>query len=124
MNVILCGNAEAVKATAVAGGYNVDAATIIDPDNYEGFDEMVVTTAVAKSYDKSLSKSYTVKANGGLNMRNGAGTGKALMVTIPNGTKVRCYGYYTAVSGVKWLCVVATVSGVQYTGFVHSGYLV
>ena len=42
---------------------------------------------------------------------------------LPKGTKAVCYGYYTTFNGAKWLYVQATVNGVTYTGFSHSGYL-
>ena len=41
MDVILCGNVEAVKAAAKDGGFDVSKATILDPLTYEGMDEMV-----------------------------------------------------------------------------------
>ncbi len=41
MNVILCGNNEAVLAAAKDNGFDVSKATILDPNNYEGFQEMV-----------------------------------------------------------------------------------
>lgn len=73
---------------------------------------------VAKSYDKSLSGTYKVTATS-LNMRSGAGTSKSIIVSIPNGAKVSCYGYYTDYEGVKWLYV--TYGG--YTGYCSSKYL-
>lgn len=78
-------------------------------------------TESAKSYSKSLSGTYATTAN--LNVRNGAGTSKSKMVTIPKGTNVKCYGYYTSVSGVKWLYVQFTYKNVEYTGFCSSAYL-
>ena len=41
LNVILLGSEAEVKAAAAAGGFNVDAAEIIDPACYDGMDEMV-----------------------------------------------------------------------------------
>ena len=41
MDVILCGNVDEVKAAAKALSFDISKATIIDPLNYEGFDEMV-----------------------------------------------------------------------------------
>lgn len=41
MDVILCGNKEEVLEAAKKGGHDVSRATILDPLNYEGFDEMV-----------------------------------------------------------------------------------
>ncbi|MCD7805459.1 MAG: hypothetical protein LUH03_10040 [Oscillospiraceae bacterium] len=75
----------------------------------------------ARSYLKTLAGTY--KAAGNLNVRNGAGTGKSIMVTIPSGTKVECYGYYTTVSSVKWLYVQFTYKNTQYTGFCSSNWL-
>jgi len=77
----------------------------------------------AKSFSKSLTGTYKVTATDGLNVRSGAGTNKALMVAIPKNTKVQCYGYYTTVSGVKWLYVQFTYNKVTYTGFCCSTHL-
>ena len=72
----------------------------------------------AKSFDKTLSG--TDKTIGSLYLRAGAGKGKPDLVIMPDGTKVRNYGYYTLVDGTKWLYVQATVKGVAYTGFCSS----
>ena len=72
----------------------------------------------AKSFDKTLSGTY--KTIGSLYLRAGAGKGKPDLVIMPDGTKVRNYGYYTLVDGTKWLYVQATVKGVAYTGFCSS----
>lgn len=80
-------------------------------------------TEAAKSFDKTLAGIYTVTANSGLHVRNGAGTSKASMVVLPRGTKVQNYGYYTLVSGVKWLYIMVTYNGVTYTGFSSAQYL-
>lgn len=85
--------------------------------------KVVKGAGVAKYYDKALAGSYTVTANSGLNIRNAAGTQHKILVTIPKGTKVRCYGYYSKISGVKWLYVQFTYNGVTYTGFCSSDYL-
>ena len=45
MDVILCGNADEVKAAAKDGGFNVDKATVIDPLAYDDMDAMVKTMA-------------------------------------------------------------------------------
>ena len=65
-----------------------------------------------------------------LNLRNGAGVeangfgrDKTILVTLPAGTQVRCYGYYTEVGGTCWLYVRAAHRGMQYTGFVSGKYL-
>ena len=43
MDVILVGNVEAVKNAAKEGNFNIEKATIIDPETYEGMQEMVDT---------------------------------------------------------------------------------
>ena len=78
-------------------------------------------TDAARAKDSTLAGTYTTTDN--LNIRNGAGTSKAKMVTIPKGTKVKNYGYYTKHAGVKWLYIQFDYKGVTYTGFAHSGYL-
>lgn len=72
----------------------------------------------AEKFDKSLSGTYTVTASS-LNLRKGAGTSKAILTEMPKGSTVQCYGYYTDVSGTKWLYVVYG----KYTGFASSEYL-
>jgi uncharacterized protein YraI len=58
-----------------------------------------------------------------LNVRHGAGTAKKIMVTIPKGTKVQCYGYYTQWLGTNWLAIQFIYKGVKYTGFASAKYL-
>lgn len=79
---------------------------------------------------KSLAGTYAVTASL-LNVRNGAGTtpnsygkDKTILVAIPKGTKVNHYGFYTTVSGTKWLYVQFTYKGTLYTGFASSKHLV
>lgn len=83
----------------------------------------VKTTETAKKYSKSLSGTYKVKSASGLNIRNGAGTNKSILVTIPNNTQVKNYGYYTNVLLTKWLYVQFTYKNVEYTGFASKKYL-
>lgn len=82
----------------------------------------VKATDYAESFLKSLAGTYKVTASA-LNVRHGAGTSKKIMTAIPKGTKVKCYGYYTTVSGTKWLYVQFTYKGVTYTGFASGKYL-
>lgn len=65
----------------------------------------------------------TYKTTDNLNIRAGAGTNKSIMVTIPKGTAVKNYGYYTKVNGTKWLYVQFTYNNVTYTGFGSGKYL-
>ena len=70
----------------------------------------------ADSFNKAKAGTYKVTASSGLNLRNGASTSKTVIDTLPNGSKVSCYGYYTG----EWL-YVKTASGA--VGFCHSDYL-
>ena len=80
--------------------------------------EVIVKHDSAKSYEKNISGTYTVTASA-LNLRSGAGTNKKVLGVLKRGMKVRCYGYYTDVSGVKWLLVQAD----EMKGFCSEKYL-
>lgn len=82
----------------------------------------VTATETADHRDSTLTGTYVTKAN--LHMRNDAGITNKSLCVIPKGTKVKCYGYYSLSTGVKWLYVQATVGGIQYTGFCSKGYLI
>lgn len=71
----------------------------------------------AKWYSSTISGKYKTTAN--LNLRNGAGTKKGIVVTIPKGSSVTNYGYYSTVDGVRWYLVAYG----KYTGFCSSKYL-
>ena len=43
LSPVLVGNVEAVKAAAAEGGFNIEGLEILDPETYEGMDEMVST---------------------------------------------------------------------------------
>lgn len=77
----------------------------------------VTAKDAAASFDKSIAGTYTTTAK--LNMRTGAGTGKTILVTLPKGTKVQNYGYYTK----NWLYVQVTYNNILYTGFCSKSYL-
>jgi hypothetical protein len=76
----------------------------------------------ARNFMNPLAGTYKVTATK-LNVRHGAGLNKKIMVTIPRGTAVRCYGYYTEYLGTNWLAVQFTYNGVKYTGFASAKYL-
>ena len=80
-------------------------------------------TVTAQSFLKSVAGTYKVTASA-LNVRNGAGINKKVLVKIPKDTVVQCYGYYTSYMGVKWLLIQFTYKGVLYTGFASSKYLI
>ena len=79
-------------------------------------------TVTAQSFQRSLAGTYKVTASA-LNVRNGAGINKKVLIAIPKGTAVQCYGYYTSYMGVKWLLIQFAYKGVTYTGFASSKYL-
>ena len=79
-------------------------------------------TEDAKSFSGSFAGVYEVNASK-LNVRSGAGTLKKVMTTLPKGTKVKCYGYYTKVLGTAWLYVQFTYKDIVYTGFTSAKYL-
>ena len=76
----------------------------------------------ASSFTKELAGSYKVLASA-LNVRAGAGTQKNIIVTVPKGTLVKCYGYYTKILDTKWLYVQFTYKSTKYTGFVSAKYV-
>lgn len=75
------------------------------------------TTEKAASYLTSVAGKY--KTTTSLHIRAGAGTSKASLGILPQGTEVRCYGYYTTTQGTDWLLVQAK----GYTGYCSSKYL-
>ena len=89
-----------------------------------GHTAIVVSTEsieAAKSFDKTLAGTY--RATSALNIRCGAGIREEIIATIPKGTEVRCYGYYTKALATNWLYVQFSYKGTKYTGFASSKYL-
>lgn len=80
-----------------------------------GYSKSVVEGAMGKS--SSYAGTYKTTAN--LNLRSGAGTKKSILVTIPKGSKVSNYGYYTDVDGTPWYLVAYR----KFTGYCSSKYL-
>lgn len=91
-----------------------------------GHTAIVLTNAdskveTAKNFDKTLAGVHTTISN--LNIRSGAGTNKEILTTLPKGTKVHCYGYFTRLKGTNWLYVQFNKNGTAYAGFASSKYL-
>ena len=82
-----------------------------------------VTVDKAKSFLPSLAGLYKVSATK-LNIRSGAGINKSIITVIPKGTKVRCYGYYTEISGTCWLYIQFKHNDKQATGYASMRYLI
>lgn len=75
-------------------------------------------------------KAGTYRTRINLNLRSGAGVtanefgkDKSVLVKLPAGTKVQCFGFYTNVSGKHWLYVQADHGGKRYVGFMRGKYL-
>lgn len=66
----------------------------------------------ASSFDRKIAGAY--HTNDRYNLRIGAGMNTAVILTLPTGTGVRNYGYYTD----EWYLVKAVVNGNVYTGYV------
>lgn len=81
----------------------------------------VKASGVAHCFDRKFAKTYY--ATDALNCRNSGSTEARILVTVPKGTAVTCYGYYDVRSGYTWLYAQAMVKGTLYTGFFASAYL-
>lgn len=66
----------------------------------------------ARSFDRKIAGAY--HTNDRYNLRVGAGMNKQVILTLPSGTGVRNYGYYTG----EWYLVKAVVNDCVYTGYV------
>lgn len=66
----------------------------------------------ARCFDRKIAGAY--HTNDRYNLRVGAGMDKTVILTLPTGTSVRNYGYYTG----EWYLVKAVVNGIVYTGYV------
>ena len=74
--------------------------------------EITSNTESADSFDPKIAGAY--HTNDRYNLRVGAGMSKRVILTLPSGTGVRNYGYYTG----EWYLVKAVVNGYVYTGYV------
>lgn len=74
--------------------------------------ESCVKTESARSFDRKIAGAY--HTNDRYHLRVGAGMNKTVILTLPTGTSVRNYGYYTG----EWYLVKAVVNSIVYTGYV------
>lgn len=74
--------------------------------------ESSIKTESARSFDRKIAGAY--HTNDRYHLRVGAGMDKTVILTLPTGTSVRNYGYYTN----EWYLVKAVVNGTAYTGYV------
>ena len=132
------GNQKAVLDATGKFEILTDLQYLMEPDNLKRGDILLAvghtavvisndknTNAVdsAKSFSKKLAGNYRVTATK-LNLRSGAGVDKHVLTTLLKNTSVKCYGYYTNISGINWLYVQATKTGKQYSGYVSAKYLI
>ena len=99
------------RVNGINGNVDLDAAfsdltSLMDAGNKTTGEEKadaVSESEPAQSFSKTYAKRYITKAN--LNLRRGAGTDKTIILTIPKGNSVVCYGYYTKKGNTTWLYV-------------------
>lgn len=93
----------------------------VKPSNSTPKDTKGLETAKKKADGHSKGTTLTVIANGGLNIRLGAGSNKPLAGNpIPKGAQVKWFGYYTENNSQKWYLVQHK----DITGYCLSNYLV
>lgn len=68
----------------------------------------------AKMFNKKFAGKYTAIEK--LNLYSGVGTSKSILVEVPGGSMLECYGFYTPVNGTKWYLVEYK----NHSGFVSS----
>ena len=115
------GNGDERKKKLEAAGYNYRTVQNKVNELLGGGSKTVTSTATntnvkidyARSFSKSIAKTYTTTAN--LNLRAGASTSKTVITVIPKNTKVTCYGYYTG----SWYYIKYG----NYTGFCSKDWL-
>lgn len=121
------GKGEARKEALTKAGYDYNAIqSIVNeilnvPTAKPSATKKITATCSAKKFSESIAGTYKTIAR--LHIRNDAGRNKKSLGIIPKGHEVKCYGYYNAYEGTKWLYIQTTVEGIQYTGFSSSKYL-
>lgn len=104
-------------------GYGKDSTLSPEPTPTPQPTKEVKASQPAYSYNEYLDGAYIVNAEAGLNIRDGASTDYKVLVSIPYGTKVNNYGYYTYADGIRWMYVTFVFNGVRYTGFASGEWL-
>ena len=83
-----------------------------------------ITTTTCYAAQLSYFYKGSYKTSKKTPMRIDAGWNKKLMVEIPAGRKVECYGYFSKYKKSVWLLCAVTIKGKKYTGFVESSKLI
>lgn len=81
-------------------------------DEPQNITQSAIKPESARSFNREIAGAY--HTNDRYNLRVGAGRNKRVILTLPTGTGVRNYGYYTG----EWYLVKAVVDGCTYTGYV------
>lgn len=74
-------------------------------------------TPASKGPSKELNTSFTISSKTA-ELKDAPKANAKVLVTIPNGKKVRCYGYYSVTNTVDWLYVRYEEGNTAYEGFV------
>lgn len=101
------------------------ASTVTTPPSTPAKKEPSVTATcqVDAAASKNMQYTGTYKTTTVLRLRSGAGTNKNILLSMPKGTGVYCYGYYTKIGTTIWLYVQVTIGGKKYTGYCSKKYL-
>lgn len=118
---ILVTKTQGHTVVVVSGNARSSSSSSSSSTTAEDSTSTVTASKKASKKDESLAGTYVTTAK--LNIRDGAGTGNKVLVTIPKGTSVKNYGYYSPSGAVKWLYVQFTYNKVTYTGFASKTYL-
>jgi hypothetical protein len=102
------GNGAERKRRLTEAGYDYDA--VQAEVNRILSEAKPVKVLPAKSFSIAVARKYTAKTE--LVLRCGPGVGYAAIKTLPKGTVVRCYGFYTRANSVRWLYVRVNNSSV------------
>lgn len=105
--------------------------TIVNPENIDyvapASDEAdsesagSASSGAAQKFLSSLAGEYVTTAN--VNVRSGPGTSYKILTTLPTGTKVYNYGYYTDGNGAIWYYIWLKYKNVDYFGHIYGKYL-
>lgn len=123
-------DAKTVAREAIAGQWGDDYKSNLKAKHYD-VDAIVkevnavinvpcgVTTTTCNATGLNASYKKVYKTSKKTKMRIDAGWNKKLMVEIPAGRKVECYGYFSTYKKAPWILCVVTVNKKKYTGFVE-----
>lgn len=119
------GNGEERERKLTDAGYDYDAVQARVNEILTGNSKLKVIKASqpAMSFDGKIARAYKVNAKSGLNIRDGAGMNYEILVAIPYGHKVDCYGYFTKNNEGVWYYIETEYNNKKYIGFANSVWL-